>query len=271
MLADPSTVRGMSYAEVNGQRLYYQDTGGGGTAVILAHGFLMDRSMFDPQVEALSADHRIITWDGRGFGQTEFDSQPFTYWDSAKDLLGLMDHLGIDQAVIGGMSQGGFVSLRAALLAPERVRALILLDTGATAQSPEAAERERGMAEAWLAHGPVDELAHAVADLIINEPEENKRWIAKWQSRPKELMRHPADCLFGRDDLTHRLAEITCPALVVHGVDDLALTMEDAEALADDLPGAGPVVKVPGAHAANLTHPEPVNEALRNFLADLPA
>ena len=93
MLADPSTVRGMPYAEVNGQRIYFQDTGGDGAPVILAHGFLMDRSMFDPQVEALGADHRVITWDERGFGQTEFDAQPFTYWDSANDLLGLMDHL----------------------------------------------------------------------------------------------------------------------------------------------------------------------------------
>ncbi len=271
MLADPSTVRGMPYADVNGQRIYFEDTGGDGAPVILAHGFLMDSSMFEPQVEALGADHRVITWDERGFGQTEFDAQPFTYWDSASDLLGLMDHLSIDRAVVGGMSQGGFVSLRAALLAPERVRALILLDTGATAQSAEAAEQEQGMAEAWLTHGPVDELVNAVADLIINEPEENKRWIAKWQARPKELMRHPAACLFGREDVSDRLAEITCPAIVVHGVDDVALTMEDAEALADGLPGAGPVVKVPGAHAANLTHPGPVNDALRGFLADLPA
>ena len=74
----------MPYAEVNGQRLYYQDTGGDGPPVILAHGFLMDRSMFDPQIEALADDHRVITWDERGFGQTEFDSQPFTYWDSAQ-------------------------------------------------------------------------------------------------------------------------------------------------------------------------------------------
>ena len=68
----------------------------------------------------------MITWDQRGFGQTEFDSQPFTYWDSADDCLGLLDHLQLDRAVIGGMSQGGFVALRAALKAPERVRALIL-------------------------------------------------------------------------------------------------------------------------------------------------
>ena len=73
----------------------------------------------------------MITWDERGFGDTEYDGEPFTYWDSAADCLGLLDHLGIDRAVVGGMSQGGFVSLRAALTAPERVRGLILIDTQA--------------------------------------------------------------------------------------------------------------------------------------------
>lgn len=270
MLAHGPSLRDMPYAPVNGQRIYYEDTGGNGEPVILAHGFLMDRSMFDPQIDALTPEHRLITWDGRGFGQTEFDAQPFTYWDSAKDLLGLMDHLGIERAVIGGMSQGGFLALRAALLAPDRVRALVLLDTAATAERPEVADDEHAMAEAWLTHGPLDELTAAVATIIIDQPGENERWIAKWQDRPKELMRETSACLFGREDLTDRLGEITCPAIVVHGTQDQALTMEDAEALAAGLSGAGPVVKVPGAHAANLTHPEPVNEALRAFLADLP-
>ena len=264
-------MRHVPHADVNGQHLYYEDTGGDGPPVILAHGFLMDRSMFDRQIEVLTPTYRVVTWDERGFGRTEFDDQPFTYWDSARDLLGLMDHLGIARAVIGGMSQGGFVSLRAALLAPERVRALILLDTAATAQRPEAAEQEQQMAAMWLEHGPVDELTAAVADLIIADPVESPRWIAMWKARPKELMRHPSACLFGRDDLTDRLAEITCPALVVHGVDDTALPMEDAHRLAEGLPGAGPVVEVPGAHAANLTHPGPVNDALLQFLAELPS
>src|SRR5262245_17100154 len=115
----------MPYAEVNGQRIYYQDTGGDGQVIVLAHGFLMDRSMFAPQIEAFGDQYRLVTWDQRGFGQTEFDSLPFTYWDSADDCLALLDHLQVEQAVVGGMSQGGFIALRAALKAPERVRALI--------------------------------------------------------------------------------------------------------------------------------------------------
>ncbi len=112
----------MESASVNGVRVAYDDTGGDGPPILLSHGFLMDRTMFAPQVEALRPDYRVVTWDSRGHGDTVDDGQPFTYWDLADDCLGLMDHLGIDRAVVGGMSQGGFVSLRVALAAPDRVR-----------------------------------------------------------------------------------------------------------------------------------------------------
>ena len=89
----------MTYADVNGQRLYYEDGGGDGPAIVLSHGFLMDHEMFAPQVAALAPEFRVITWDERGFGDTGFDGKPFTYWDSARACLGLLDHLGIEQAV----------------------------------------------------------------------------------------------------------------------------------------------------------------------------
>lgn len=259
----------MPHAEVNGQRIYFQDTGGDGLPIVLAHGFLMDRSMFEPQIAALAGEYRMVTWDQRGFGQTEFDSQPFTYWDSADDCLGLLDHLQLDRAVIGGMSQGGFVALRAALKAPERVRALILLGTQAGLEDPANVAVYQGMLDDWVTNGPQDELAAIVADIIIAKPDENERWTAKWKARPKELIREPGRTLLERDDITDRLGEIDAPALVIHGTEDTAIPMERAEALADGLTGAGAVVKVPGAHSANLTHPEAVNSAIGEFLAGL--
>ncbi len=260
----------MPHAAINGQDIYFEDTGGDGPVVILAHGFLMDQEMFAPQVEALRENYRVITWDERGFGRTEFDGQPFSYWDSASDCLGLLDHLRIDRAVVGGMSQGGFLSLRAALTAPERVRALILLDTEAGVFDAEENAANDGMIELWLSAGPVDELAEAVAAIIIDDPDHNPSWIAKWQARPKELLEHPYKCLATRDDITDRLGEIACPALVVHGTEDTAITIDRAEILAAGLPGAGEVVRVSGAHAANLTNPVPVNAAIVGFLAGLP-
>ena len=150
----------------------------------------------------------MITWDERGFGETEFDGQPFTYWDSAADCLGLLDHLGIERAVVGGMSQGGFLSLRAALTSPERIRALVLIDTQAGVEDPQRLPAYRQMQTTWLESGPWTSSSRLIANLIIGEPQLNGAWIEKWQRMPRETLKEPGDCLFERDDITSRLAEI---------------------------------------------------------------
>jgi len=260
----------MPFAEVNGQRIRFEDSGGEGAPVILSHGFLMDREMFAPQVDALADEFRVITWDERGFGETEFDGQPFTYWDSARDCLGLLDHLKIDRAVLGGMSQGGFLSLRAALLSPERVRALVLIDTQSGVEDPERLPAYRQMQQTWLQVGPVDELAETIANLIIGDNELNAAWIAKWRELSRESMSAPADCLFERDDISDRLAAIACPAIVFHGTADQSIEIERAEDLCRALSGCADVVRIEGApHASNLTHPDEVNGPLLDFLRSL--
>jgi pimeloyl-ACP methyl ester carboxylesterase len=260
----------MPFADVNGQRLRFEDSGGDGPPVVLSHGFLMDREMFAHQVQALSPEFRVITWDERGFGETEFDGEPFTYWDSARDCLGLLDHLGIDQAVFGGMSQGGFLSMRAALLAPGRVRALVLIDTQSGPEDPERLPAYRQMQETWLQVGPVDELAQAISGLIIGDPVLSETWIAKWHKLPRETMKAPCDCLFEREDLTDRVSEITCPAIVFHGTADMSIEVDKAQALSERLPGSTGVVLIEGGpHASNLTHPEQVNAPLLAFLRSL--
>jgi 3-oxoadipate enol-lactonase len=267
---EPERDGSMSYADVNGQRLFYEDTGGDGPPVVLAHGFLMDHEMFAPQVAALAPEFRVITWDERGFGETEFDGKPFTYWDSATDCLGLLDHLGLEEAVVGGMSQGGYLSLRAALLAPERVRALVLIDTQALAEDPDKVALYQGMLDVWVSEGPSDALAEVVAGILLADPRHNGRWMAKWRAWPHEMLLEPGRCLLGREDITDRLAEITCPALVIHGTEDAAIETESARRLAAGLSGCHGVVPVDGApHASNLTHPDQVNPPLLAFLRGL--
>jgi 3-oxoadipate enol-lactonase len=261
----------MNTASINGQRIAYDDTGGDGPPVLLAHGFLMDRSMFAPQAEALRRRYRVITWDARGFGDTEYDNQPFTYWDLAGDCIALLDHLGLDQAVVGGMSQGGFIALRVALSAPGRVRALVLLDSQAGTEDPEVVPLYQGMLDEWVAKGPSDEIASAAAGLILGEPGLNETWIARWKARPHQSIALPGQTLITRDDITDRLGAISVPALVVHGTSDISITMDKAEALAGGLPGCPGVVAIEGGtHSANLTHPALVNEAILAFLDTLP-
>lgn len=230
--------------------------------------------MFAPQVAALAPEFRVITWDERGFGDTEFDEKPFTYWDSARDCLGLLDHLGIEQAVLGGMSQGGYLSLRAALLAPERVRALVLIDTQALPEDAEKIPAYEAMLDAWASDGPSEALAEVVAGIIIADPANSPHssyWIAKWQARPPELIVEPARCLLEReDDIATRLGEITCPAVVFHGTQDPAVAMSSAEHLAAGLPGCDGVIAIEGAaHASNMTHPDQLNPPLLAFLRGL--
>jgi len=98
----------MPVAEANGIEITYTDSGGEGPAVVFSHGYLMDHSMFDRQVTALAPQYRVITWDQRGHGGTRATGA-FTYWDSAADVLALLDHLGVERAVLAGMSQGGFL------------------------------------------------------------------------------------------------------------------------------------------------------------------
>ncbi|WAM27833.1 alpha/beta fold hydrolase [Myxococcus sp. NMCA1] len=97
----------MPIAELNGQGIYFEDSGGNGRPIILGHGFLMDHRMFDAQVAALAPEFRVIRWDARGFGQTRWDGKPFTPWDSAADCVGLLDHLGSARSSTGTTSPGG--------------------------------------------------------------------------------------------------------------------------------------------------------------------
>jgi pimeloyl-ACP methyl ester carboxylesterase len=258
----------IAHADVNGQRLGYEDSGGRRPAVLFSHGIFMDRTMFDPQVAALAPDLRCIRWDQRGHGATGRASAPFTYWDSAEDAVGLLDHLEVDRAVFVGMSQGGFISLRAALRHPERVPALVLIDSQAGSEDPQVLTGYRAAAEIGEAHGLVDEVAQMAATIIIGQDSAiAAHWIARWREAPPGPLPLLIDVLGAREDITARLREIACPALVIHGEDDAAIPMELAQRLARGLPGCERLLPIPGAgHASNLTHPQPVNTALRDFL-----
>ena len=256
----------MPHADVNGQHLYYEDSGGSGPPVIFSHGFLMDHEMFAPQVDALSDEFRCITWDERGFGATPATA-PFTYYDSAADCLALLDHLGIDDAVLAGMSQGGFLSLRAALAEPSRVKALVLIDTQSGVEDEAVAPAYEAMHDDWVANGPGN-VQDVIAGLIIGPGVDAAPWIAKWNAAPPGNLTLPFQCLMGRDDITDRVGAISCPAIIFHGDEDQAIPLSQAEALSDALPNSQGVVVVKGGpHASNLSHPDQVNGPLREFLA----
>ncbi len=254
---------------INGQRIYYEDTAGNGAPVVLSHGLLMDHELFAPQVEALRREYRVITWDQRCHGLTESTADPFTYWDSADDLVGLLDHLDVQRAVLGGMSQGGFVSMRLALRHPERVQALVLFDSQAGIEDPDKAATYGVMLDVWEAEGLPEPMAETIAAILFGSDWPGREpWIQKWRKQPRDRLRPAFSTLVGREDIHHRLHQINAPALVIHGTADAAIDMELAERLCSGLANCRGLVRIEGAgHSSNLTHPEPVNSALTQFLS----
>lgn len=243
--------------------IYYEDTGGDGAPVLFSHGILMDHEMFAPQIEALRDELRCISWDERGHGATTTQGS-WSYWDSANDALKILDHLDIEHAFFTGMSQGGFLSLRAALTAPERVDGLALIDTQAGPEDPAMAPTYDALVATWTT-APTRDLAETVASIILG-PAHHEPWIEKWLAREPEAIREPYATLTAREDIHDRLHEIECPSLVIHGEADPAISMDKAEALCAGLPRCEGLIRIPEAgHAANLSHPGVVNEALRDF------
>jgi len=259
----------MPHVELNGQKIFYEDSGGDGPVIVLGHGFLMTHSMFEAQLRVLAPKYRVICHDQRGFGKTETDGKPFTYWDCADDAVRLCDHLGIEQAVFGGMSQGGFVSLRVALRYPKRVKALVLISTQSGVDDGDTLAGYHQMLETWRAVGPVLPLRESLAGIILGGREYWEPWVSMWADLSKDALVHPALCLLDRDDITWRLGEIKAPTIVFHGTADVAIHIDRARLLVQRLTNCKGLVEVPGAaHAANLTHADVVNGPLLDFLRE---
>jgi 3-oxoadipate enol-lactonase len=257
-----------------GGRLAYEMTGTG-PAVVLIHGFGLDRRMWDPQAQHLAASFRVVRYDCRGFGASgPFDpAVPYTH---AGDLVALLDHLVLGDTVLVGLSFGGRVALQAALATPARVRGLVLLDAVLDGV-PWDRESEAGLDEvtrqvraggvpagraAWLAH-PLfatarerPDLARRLAAMVAGYP--GQRWLG--QDPHQQIRPEPIDVL----------EHVAAPTLVAVGDRDVPCFREMSAVLARRIPGAQYRVVAGAGHMANLEQPAAVNELLTRFLAELP-
>jgi pimeloyl-ACP methyl ester carboxylesterase len=165
------------------------------------------------------------------------------------------------------MSQGGFLSMRAAWKWPARVKSLVLVDTAAAQFPPEVIAAYRATADDWIEHGPVGEIATNMAALLFGPKYDATEWLGKWQSKPPAETAHPWDTVLGRDEFLDKLPEIKCPSLVIHGSADQAFDLDTARGLEKSLGDCKKLVVIKNAHhAPNVTHPKPFNTALREFL-----
>ncbi len=259
--------RAMPPVELRGQIIHFEDSGGSGPPVVLAHGFLMDSRMFELQVAALTPEFRIIRWDSRAAGRTRWDGKPFSLWDLADDCIALLDHLGIDQAVMGGVDLGGHCALHTALRYPERIKALALLGTRATPEIAQQRDIYRDIAKIWASEGPIEPILSILASSLLGDAVRFKQWLDRWRLLTGAHFLAASRCLMERDDISKQIKEILCPAIVLHGMEDTHISPSHGELLNYMLPGSVGFIPIPGAaHAASLTHPEIINPLLLQFL-----
>jgi pimeloyl-ACP methyl ester carboxylesterase len=259
------------------RNIYYDDTGGSGPVIVFSHGFLMDRTMFAPQIQALSPRYRCISWDQRGHGMTATDRlYPFDFYDSAQDLANLLQALKIKNAILVGMSQGGFLTLRYALtnLGVGVVRGLILIDTEADVMPPKDISNNDGLLQMWTSKGYNSTLADMIAGLIIGPHSQGfgstlQAWQTKWGQTTFPNLVQSFNALTTRDNVTLALGAIKWPALVLHGTEDATIPMAKGQAMAAALP-KGKFVPIQGAgHASCLTFPNLVNPQITYWLDHL--
>jgi pimeloyl-ACP methyl ester carboxylesterase len=249
---------------------HYEERGSG-PAIVFMHGAVMDRTMFDLQLAELSDEFRAIAVNHRA--RTDRWQGPYDLWDLADDLRDFMDDLGVERAVVAGMSMGGYVALRFALRYPERVRGIVMIASTALPNTPdEQVEFAKEFDKVADAPTIPRDWAEWVASVVFGEtttrehPELVESWVQHWMAYSGPSLVEEANCWLPREDLTDRLPEIGVPALIVHGAEDVAIPIERAAVMEEQLGDATMVVVEGAGHTVNVEGAGVVNDRIRSFL-----
>jgi pimeloyl-ACP methyl ester carboxylesterase len=243
-------------------KIHYEVHGKGPT-ILLSHGYSSTSRMWDGQVAALKDRYQVIVWDMRGHGESDYPKDPALYSEGLTigDMRALLDVVGADKAIVGGLSLGGYMSLAFHASHPGRVRALMLFDTGPGFKKDEARAKWNETANKRAADFDARGLA------ALNSSDEVK------------LVRHrDAKGLAGaargmlaqkNDRVIQSLDKIAVPTLVLVGANDTNF-LAATDYMAAKIKGATKVVIPDAGHAANLHQPAHFNQAVEAFLAKLP-
>ena len=252
------------------------DDDGPGPVVVLLHGFPLDRTMWSHQQSSVGSIYRVIAPDLRGHGHSAAPDGIYTIDAMADDVIELLDGLQLtDPVVIGGLSMGGYVALSIAARYPERLNALMLLNTRSAGDTPEAARVREGLAEQVEATGSTESVIEAMLPRLFARQtfEKHPELIARWHGR---MAKTPARAIAGtlrglaaRPDRTPDLARIAVPTLILSGEEDQVIPFEESTAMAASIPGGRHFAIPDAGHLTPIENPREADEAILEFLRSL--
>jgi pimeloyl-ACP methyl ester carboxylesterase len=251
----------MAYIERDGVRVYFEDHGQG-PAVLLSHGYSATSQMWRDQVAAFRDRYRVIVWDMRGHGQSDYPEDQGAYSEdhTVHDMAAILDACGVGRAVVGGLSLGGYCSLGFYLEHPARVDALMLFDTG-------PGFKKGAAREAWnrRAGQRADDLESRGLDALGASAE-----VRRSNHRSADGLARAARGMLAQRDASviESLPNIAVPTLVLVGEQDVNFHAA-TDYMSKKIPGAAKVVIPNAGHGANIDQPEIFNQEMGAFLGQL--
>jgi pimeloyl-ACP methyl ester carboxylesterase len=242
----------------DGVQIYYE-VHGEGPVILLSHGYSSTSGMWKGQIEALSTRHRLVIWDMRGHGDSDYPDDQAAYSEEATvaDMAALLDAVGVEKAIVGGLSLGGYMSLAFNRTHPERVSALLIIDTGPGYRNDEAREgwNQNAIRRAERLERDGLDLANASAE------------VRQVRHRSADGLAKAARGMLTQRDagVMNSLASVAVPSLVVVGADDTPF-LAASDYMAAKIPGAKKVVIPDAGHASNIDQPAAFNRAVGDFL-----
>jgi 3-oxoadipate enol-lactonase len=257
---------------VNNLTVSYNDEGPEEAPVIIfIHGFPFNMCMWEKQVNALKDNYRVIAYDVRGHGKSEAGSGAFSIELFASDLMGLMDKLELDKAIVCGLSMGGYIALNAIQKHPDRFDALVLCDTQCTADTPEGKEKRMKTIESIKENGVEGYANESINHLFAPETYTNKQ---KEIAAVREMIVNTSieslcktlDALASRNETCGKLQDIKAPVLIMVGNEDRITPPAVSRLMDAKIENSAMFTIVHAGHVSSMENPEAFNEQLKKFL-----
>lgn len=262
----------MPTVNVNNTDLHYRSVGQGKETIVFSHGYLMDNTMFDGQIEAFKDRFRCIAFDHRGHGKSEVTKEGYEIDNLTKDAIGLIENLELGAVHFVGLSTGGFVGMRIALRRPELLKSLILMDTSAEGEDKNALKQYNLLLwmikkVGWFAViGQVMPiLFHKTFLKDTNRKAEVKKWRNIITGHDKKGVYAFGKGIFSRNDVLPKLSTIKVPTAVIVGEHDVATPPKLAKKIVEAIPHATYYEIADAGHSSTVEQPAKVVEAMKDF------